>query len=559
MKQSANSSPLMEAESESQRQRTNKKHSLPIPAMVSIGVVILMIAALFGINYGYPNIFPGVTVGTIAVGGQSIEAAETKIAEQSVSLYEKAKLLVGIYDTLYEIPVTNVLKSIDMKQSARNAYAVGRTGNPIQRIGQMISAVLGRQEAQLAAIVETEGLQQNLNDIVSKALTEPVAPSWDINENTLTVHSGKPGVHFDTATVEQALAEKIRLMNFKPYQVSAALTDPPKIDIDQIAKAIICDPLDATVSTEDGETIFPDRTGIQFDVEQAREIIGDGTKETYSIPIKQTPAKVTAADLRGKLFRDILAQASTELDESNIPRTNNVRLATAAINGKILNAGDEFSYNAVVGERTEERGYRPAGAYANGKLIEEFGGGVCQPSSTLYMAVLRADLKVVERSNHSFSVAYTPLGEDATVSWGGPDFRFRNDTIYPVKIVAEQTGGKMIMTLFGTKTSDKTVTTRTEILGTYPPETIKIEDGTLAQGQTSIQQSGVTGYDTRTYQQITIKGETHETLANTSHYASRDQIVHIGTGASNTQQNVADDGKEKAPASETNTGTEQAN
>jgi len=548
----------MKAKSESQRQSANKKHSLPIPAMVSISVVVLIIAALLGINYGYPNIFPGVTVGTITVGGQSIEAAETQIAEQSASLYEKAKLLVGIYDTLYEIPVTDVLESIDMKQSAQNAYAVGRTGNPLQRIGQMISAVLGRQEAQLAAIVQTEGLQKNLDNIVSQALTEPVAPSWDIKENTLEIYSGKPGVHFDTEAVEQALAEKIRLMNFKPYQVSATLTEQPKIDIDQIAETIICEPLDATVNTEDGETIFPDRTGIQFDVEQAREIIGDGTKETYSIPIKQTPAKVTAADLRGKLFRDILAQASTELDESNIPRTNNVRLATNAINGTILNAGDEFSYNTVVGERTEKRGYKPAGAYANGQLIEEFGGGVCQPSSTLYMAALRADLKITERSNHSFSVSYTPLGEDATVSWGGPDFRFLNDTIYPVKIVAEQTGGKMIMTLFGTKTSDKTVETRTEIISTYPPETIKVEDSSLAQGQTSVQQSGITGYDTRTYQKITIKGETHETLANTSHYAKRDQIIHIGTGAGDSQQSAANDDKTKTPASETSADAEQA-
>lgn len=559
MKQSANSPPLMAEKLESQYHSTNKKHGFPIPAMVSIGVVVLMIVALLGINYGYPNIFPGVTVGTIAVGGQSIEIAETQIAEQSAPLYKEACLLVGIYDTLYEIPVTNVLESIDMKQSAQNAYAVGRTGNPLQRIGQMISAILGQQEAQLAAIVQTEGLKKNLEDIVSQALTEPVAPSWDINENTLVVHSGKPGVHFDTEAVEQALAEKIRLMNFKPYQVSTALTDPPKIDIDQIAAALICEPLDATVSTEDGETVFPDRTGIQFDVEQAREIIGDGTEETYSIPIRQIPAQVTAADLRGKLFRDTLAQASTELNESNIPRTNNVRLATSAINGTILNAGDEFSYNTVVGERTEKRGYQPAGAYANGQVIEEFGGGVCQPSSTLYMAVLRADLKVTERSNHSFSVAYTPLGEDATVSWGGPDFRFRNDTVYPVKIVAEQKDGKMIMTLLGTKTSDKTVTTRTEILGTYPPETVQVEDSTLMQGQTNITQSGITGYDTRTYQQITIKGETHEVLANTSHYANRDQIIHIGTSADNTQQSSTTGDKEKTPVSETNTGTEQVN
>ena len=166
-----------------------------------------------------------------------------------------------------------------------------------------------------------------------------------------------------------------------------------------------------------------------------------------------------------------------------------------------------------------------------GKIIDEFGGGVCQPSSTLYMAVLRADLEVVERHNHSFTVSYTPLGEDATVDYGNLDFRFANNTAYPIKILAEQTDGQMIMTIIGTKTSDKTVATRTEVLETYKPETVEKQDSSLAAGETQVETSGITGYSTRTYKVITENGKTTEVLANKSTYSKRDEIVCVGTGS----------------------------
>ncbi len=142
---------------------------------------------------------------------------------------------------------------------------------------------------------------------------------------------------------------------------------------------------------------------MQFDTEKAKEIIGDGSEASYTIPVTITQPTITEAVLKERLFRDTLARTATNLNEGNAPRTNNVRLAAKAINGTILNPGDVFSYNTVVGERTQARGYQEAHAYSGGKIIDEFGGGVCQPSSTLYMAVLRADLEVVERHNHSFT------------------------------------------------------------------------------------------------------------------------------------------------------------
>ena len=344
------------------------------------------------------------------------------------------------------------------------------------------------------------------------------------------IQSGTPGVQFDTAAVEQALTSQIELMDFEPYEVSTDVTAAPAIDIGQIAEDITGNPINATVSKEDGKTIIPGKPGVQFDTEKAKEIIGDGSKESYTIPVTITQPSITEAVLKERLFRDTLARTATNLNEGNAPRTNNVRLAAKAINGTILNPGDVFSYNTVVGERTQARGYQEAHAYSGGKIIDEFGGGVCQPSSTLYMAVLRADLEVVERHNHSFTVSYTPLGEDATVDYGNLDFRFANNTAYPIKILAEQTDGQMIMTLVGTKTSGKTVTTRTEILETYEPKTVEKQDSSLASGETKVETSGITGYSTRTYKVITENGKTTEVLANKSTYTKRDEVVCVGTG-----------------------------
>ena len=506
-----------------------KKFRVPLAAKIAGGLVLLLFVALCGFTYLYPNVFPGVTVGTIPVGGMSRSAAVDKIEKESGALYEGQNVSVTIYETTYDIPVEDVLQSVDSEQSAANAFAVGRTGNPFVRMWNVIKAAAGKNEAQIAATVDEDGLTKTLEDIASKALTEPVEPTWEIGTDTMTIYAGKPGVNFDSAAVEQVLDEKIRLMDFEPYEVSVELSETPQIDIDKIAEQVIGDPVSATVSKEDGKTIIPEKVGVQFDVEEARAIIGDGSAESYEIPVTTTAAKVTAEKLEEVLFRDTLASCSTSLNEGNVPRTNNVRLASAAINGTILNPGEEFSYNNVVGERTTERGYQSAGAYSGNEIIDEVGGGVCQPSSTLYMAVLRADLEVTQRVNHSFTVAYTPLGEDATVSWGGPDFCFKNDTDYPIKILAEQSNGQLTMTIVGTKTSDKTVTTRTEVIETYTPQRIEKKDNSMMVGQSRVEVSGIPGYSTRTYKIITENGQTTEELANTSNYIKRDEVVYVGT------------------------------
>ena len=239
---------------------------------------------------------------------------------------------------------------------------------------------------------------------------------------------------------------------------------------------------------------------------------------------------MSAEELEELLFRDTLASTSTSLNAGNKARTNNVRLAASYINGTILNPGEEFSYNGVVGERTAARGFQSAGAYVSGRVVDEVGGGVCQPSSTLYMAVLRADLEVTERRNHSFTVSYTPLGEDATVSWGTQDFKFVNNTDYPIKIDAEQSGSARNVRIVGTNIDGKKVTTSHKVLSTTDYTTVYKNDNTLPAGTTKVDQTGSTGYKVVTYKTITVNGESTTVEANRSTYQVRNKTVLLGPG-----------------------------
>ncbi len=143
---------------------------------------------------------------------------------------------------------------------------------------------------------------------------------------------------------------------------------------------------------------------------------------------------------------------------SNSKRNTNVRLACEAVNGTILQPGDEFSFNSTVGQRTEEKGYQEASAYNNGEVVQEIGGGVCQVSSTMYNAVVKAGLKTTSRQSHTFEPSYVTPGTDATVSWGGPDYKFVNNSDSPIGIRASYGSQTCTVSIYGIPVLEEGVT-----------------------------------------------------------------------------------------------------
>lgn len=181
---------------------------------------------------------------------------------------------------------------------------------------------------------------------------------------------------------------------------------------------------------------------------------------------------------------------------ANSKRNTNVRLSCEAINGIVLQPGEEFSFNERVGERTEAKGYKGAAAYNNGEVVEEIGGGVCQTSSTLYNAVVKAGLKTTVRRSHTFEPSYVTPGTDATVSWGGPDYKFVNNSNTAIGIRASYEDQKCTISIYGIPILEEGVTytlKSTKLKDMDPPAPVYEEDGTVEPGTEKVKSSGSKG------------------------------------------------------------------
>lgn len=250
-------------------------------------------------------------------------------------------------------------------------------------------------------------------------------------------------------------------------------------------------------------TIIPEQPGADFDVAAVQKALdGAAPGETLTLDAEIEEPEVTAADLKAVLFRDVLGEAKTHVSGS-AGRIGNVKLSAQIINGLVLNSGETFSYNESVGKRTADRGFKPAPAYVKGETVDEIGGGICQTSSTLYLACLMSNLEITERYAHRYVPAYIAWGMDATVSWGGPDYKFTNNTLYPVKIVAKYEKGYLTVQILGTNVDGTYVKMSNEVLSKTPWETIYQEDPTMAPGSPDVVKvTPYTGYKVNSYQTI---------------------------------------------------------
>ena len=302
------------------------------------------------------------------------------------------------------------------------------------------------------------------------------------------------------------------------------------VDREVLAAALPAAPENARYDKAAGEVV-EGRAGIAVDVEALEAALGavePGTPLRFQVTLREP--ELTGEALRAALFRDVLGTCTTPVTGS-AERLTNVRLSAAAVDGTVLNPGEILDYNAVVGERTAEKGYGAAPAYVNGETVSEIGGGVCQTSSTLYLAAVRSDLAVTERVNHRYVSGYIPLGMDAAVSWGGPELRLQNDTAYPIRVQAAMEGGELTVTILGTKLDQARVEVTYEILATVPYGTEYRETDALPAGQRQVQRSGITGYTVQTYRSVyDAEGNLLRSAPEAkSVYQSRDALVLVGT------------------------------
>lgn len=352
---------------------------------------------------------------------------------------------------------------------------------------------------------------------------------YDVEETALLVRTAMDGRAVDAEDLEETL-------NGRAWAGTGVISFPCKTL--PPARTMTAQDIHDAVSGEvknagyDLETnaITPEQAGADFDVPAAQAAMDAAEPgSTVRIAADIRLPSVTAEDLEELLFRDVLGEARTHVS-GTAARISNVKLASAAFNGVVLNSGDVFSYNETVGQRTTAKGYKPAPAYVKGETVDEIGGGVCQPSSTLYLACLRANLEITERYAHRYVPAYIGKGMDATVSWGGPDYKFTNNTDYPIKIETVYEKGYLTVRILGTNLDGTYVKMTYEQLSSTPFEVVYEDDPALAPGEEVVKVTPYTGYKGRTYRSVYAADGTliSREYEDTSDYKVRNRVILRG-------------------------------
>lgn len=294
--------------------------------------------------------------------------------------------------------------------------------------------------------------------------------------------------------------------------------------------------VDATIKVNSGFAVTPEQNGVKLQLKELQdklfsEINGKtGSDTTIEATVDQVKAKVTS-DMLSSINARISTFSTDYGSISGAARANNIAVATRSVNGKVLMPGETFSFNGIVGERTAASGYQEAPVIIGNKVDSGLGGGICQVSTTLYNAVLKANLKIAERSHHTLPSHYVSLGMDATVDWGNLDFKFTNSYSYPLYIQGSTGGGYVTFSIYSNATLAATTCTITNsVYDTIPSTTTTIDDPTLLEGQTIVDQPAYTGYKVTVYKNIYTNGVfvNQETVSN-DYYKPVNGVIKKGT------------------------------
>jgi len=424
------------------------------------------------------------------------------------------------------------LASFDAKV---NAYSTAQTiiddtpkGNWFSKVFYITQRQFKAKNYPLVIDYNNDALTKEVDDFAQSVDMSLNAYAVDSENSTLIVNGDALGGGIDTEATVQNIIASIGLAKVENASAVTSNTKTPAEKAAYIRDKLPTDPVDASAVSENGQVVIvPEKDGIDFDQTALETAIAKGG--TVTVPITIKAPNITESKLEEVLFRDTLSEYTTSyaMDGS---RSNNIAVAAGKINGNILLPGDTFSFNSTVGERTFASGFAIAHVYSAGQIIDGVGGGICQVSTTLYNAVLYADLDVVERHNHSFTVGYVPLGQDATVSYNGPDFKFKNSTNYPIKIVASTSGtGKINIKLLGT---NEDPTKQIEIVNvktaTNPFNVVEKPNPDPNSTKAVTQQNGMTGYTVESTKIIKRDGkEVNRVSLGKSVYSSLDKIVLV--------------------------------
>lgn len=493
------------AVSSPEKKKINKLYFI-IPGAV---VLCLVLAAVtYALFLPQHSIAHNIKIAGIDVGG--MKEADAKEAIGTL-IDENAIFEVKASNNTTQIAASDISLCVDLDATVDKAMDICKSKNIFVNAFDAVCLLFGEKNLPAELIYNVESLDKILFDFGSTFNGISTEEQYTYTSDSLTISPGTAGQNPDVSKARTEFLSDVALGKTSNIELTLDYAEPKLLDADEVYNEICVPAQDASYSkNEDGGIVVNEhKVGVEVkkdDLKKIIAVVNEGKSATC--PAVITTPKKTKEVLEDKLFNKTLGSYNSDFSSSGANRAHNVSLAAESINNKILMPNEEFSYNNTIGNPNAERGYKVAGVYENGKVSEGVGGGICQVSSTLYSAVLYADLEIVERHNHSMTVGYVPNGQDATVSYGVIDFRFKNNTDYPVKVKATVSGRKLTVSIVGTEYEpSRTVKITNETVSTTAPTDNEKPDATLPAGTRKVVSKGKTGYVVNTYKTIVTDGK----------------------------------------------------
>ena len=464
---------------ESPREEKKRPPKWLRPAICAALACILAACGIYGIltlaDPYHRKIVAGVRFGTVDLSNMTKAQAKKALNE----VYKTPTMTVSFPDyglSLEEAGGSMCLSSlsitpegagvyVDTARALQAAYALGRTAET-EGTTLPFSDYLA---------LDTDALRQNVADFEEELQSytiphtaylegdKPDVTDPDAVPQTLVITPSQAGPKIDGNTLYEDILAAYQAGDLTcTYSGSITQTTPELADLQSIYNEN-CYPAQEPTIDRQTLVVTPGKRGYEFDVAEATKQMQQQGDNDLRIPLTITEPSVSDEDV---YFQDVLGHCETPYS-NNPKRITNLELACKALDGLVLQPGEEFSYNDALGERTAEKGYQPAPAYSGTTLVDSLGGGICQVSSTLYLASVYAELTILERVNHGYPVHYIPYGMDATVNWGFTDLKMRNDSDLPVKFRAEASDGYVRIDVMGTETRDYDIQMTYSVGGRY--------------------------------------------------------------------------------------------
>ncbi len=433
-----------------------------------LGGVVAAALLVVAVYFGWSagRIVSGVTVNGQPVGGMKLAAAE-RVIGSFANQAQSRKVILSHQNRPLTVKLDGIGIAIDVPATVKSAYLVGRSGSIFNQVGQRWQA--HRQGIEIAPVFKNrrETLNEFFHLLDAAYAIEPIRSVVTLEANN--------EIHYTPSRTGRVILRDSLI---------------------RALQAAVCNPKIAKLE----------------------------------IPVKIAQPSLTEAEIAQWEFDKVLGSFTTKFSAANPDRTHNLTLAANAINNALVYPGQHCSFNAWVGPRVTASGYKEAPVVILGKLVPGIGGGICQVSTTLYNAALLANLKTVQRLNHSLPSAYIPMGRDATVSYGDIDFVFANTNATPVLVVTRVAPPYLTVAVLGKKVGWEAVQLETKLIDSYPFKEKEIPDPELPAGERIKAADGTKGFKVELWRTVQFPdGSVKKTRENVSIYPAQPEEYKVGT------------------------------